>query len=177
MSSEQKKTYHILFVCTGNSCRSPMAEGLLKHKLPEKFDGKVVVRSAGTLGLEGNSATPFAITAAKERGVDISHHRSQGVEERLVKEADIIFAMAEDHKEYLERQFPRVRENVFQLKKCGRDSKKLKSVSIKDPMGGSMAVYRRCCREIDKELDRILPLLIRLIEDKLDDDERQGDSS
>jgi len=161
-------TFIILFVCSGNSCRSPMAEGLMRIKVPEKYRDQVVVQSAGTLGIDGNAATHFAIQVARELGADISRHRSQGVSEELLSNADIIFAMAREHKYYLENEFPAIRENIFLLKTFGRPSDETPLDSIDDPIGGSLSVYRQCAEIIDAELNRVLPRLTKLIEQKLE---------
>lgn len=161
------REFNILFICTGNSCRSPIAEGLLKAKLPLELKEKVIVHSAGTLGMEGNSATEFAIAVANEKGADISQHRSHGLHETLLKNSDIIFAMAPEHKEFVERKYPETRENVFLLKSFGRNPDDKYYNSIEDPIGGSLKVYQECCDIIDSELDRIMPRLKSLIEEKL----------
>lgn len=167
MKDENDHTYTVLFICSGNSCRSPMAEGLLKKKLYLKYKRKVKIQSAGTLGINGNPATLHAITAAKEKGVDISNHVSKGVNEKLVSGSDIIFTMEGHHKEYLDRYFPKYKENVFLLKSFNMKGKKPKSLSIKDPIGEGLTTYRRVINQIDRELERILPQLQILIDDKL----------
>jgi protein-tyrosine phosphatase len=164
MTSE---TFNILFVCSGNSCRSPIAEGLMKTKLTNEFRERVTVDSAGTLGLDGNPATDFAIHVASELGADISQHRSRGISEELVKDADIIFAMTPEHQAYLEKAFPEVRDNVFLLKTFDRQPGEEFDEFIDDPIGGTLAVYRECARIINEELERILPRLARLIEEKM----------
>lgn len=161
------KTFTILFVCSGNSCRSPIAEGLLKSKIRAKYKNSVIVRSAGTLGISGNPATDFAITTASELGANISLHRSQGITENLVKEADVIFAMAPEHKDFLQRHHPDIRENVFLLRSFGRDSEEKVNETIEDPIGGTLTHYRECGELINSELMRILPRLNQLIEEKL----------
>ena len=147
MTNQQTESYHILFVCTGNSCRSPMAEGLLKSLLPENLRDHVVVRSAGTLGLSGNRATPFAIVAAQKKGSNISSHRSRAITEKLIKEADIIFALDEGHKQFLITQFPSVKENVFLLKEevriAAHDGRLSRAVMDDDGAGVDQVVERR----------------------------------
>jgi protein-tyrosine-phosphatase len=161
-------TFKILFVCSGNSCRSPIAEGLMKIKLPLPYKEQVEVGSAGTLGLYGKPATGLAIQVASEFGADISRHRSQGMSAELVRAADIIFAMSPEHKHHVEWEFPEVRDNVFLLKSFDRRPEETEVDGIDDPIGGSFLVYRQCAEIIESELNRILPRLTQLISEKLD---------
>ena len=166
MKHKKGSQYTVLFVCSGNSCRSPMAEGLLKKKLYPIYKEKINIESAGTLGINGNPATLHAITAAKEKGVDISNHTSKGINESIVSKADIIFAMEDHHKEFLERYFPKYKKNVFLLKAFNLRGRKPKNLAIKDPIGEGLKTYRRVINEIDQELERILPRLKSLIDNK-----------
>ena len=160
-------TFTILFVCSGNSCRSPIAEGLMRAKLLPDLRELVQVKSAGTLGLFGNPATNFAIEVAGNYGADIFGHRSQGLTDELVKEADIMFAMAPEHKTFLQGHYPEFRENVFLLKSFGRQPGEIDSERIEDPIGRNLAVYKKCAEILNDELNRILPRLTKLIEEKV----------
>ena len=167
MKKEKANHYSVLFVCSGNSCRSPMAEGLLKKKLYPKYGDRLQISSAGTLGINGNPATLHAITAAREKGVDIANHVSKGINKKNISNADIIFVMADHHKEFLERYFPEYRENVFLLKGFNLRGRKPKNLSIMDPIGEGLTTYRRVISQIDEELERILSRLEKLIDNKL----------
>jgi len=160
-------TFNILFVCSGNSCRTPMAEGLMKSKISVRFKSAVQVRSAGTLGINGSPATDFAIMTAGKLGANISQHRSQGITEKLVKESDLIFAMASEHIDFLHKHYPEIRENVFLLRSFGRDPEAKMVEDIADPIGGPLEHYRQCGELINSELQRILPRLNQLIKEKL----------
>ncbi|MFQ5650764.1 MAG: hypothetical protein ACE5IY_12545 [bacterium] len=161
------QTFNILFICSGNSCRSPMAEGLMKSKIPAELKDKVTVTSAGTLGIDGAPATRYAIEVAAELGADISEHRSQGMSEELARASDVIFALSVEHKDHLQKTYPEVSDNVFLLRAFRRAPEEKHPDSIDDPIGRSLAVYRECCYLINAELDRILPRLQPLIENKL----------
>jgi protein-tyrosine phosphatase len=111
----------ILVVCTGNICRSPIAEGLLKAELVARFgDGAPHVSSAGTSGWEGSPATPEGVEAAGELGVDIAGHRARRVRGELLREADLIVCMAGEHRDRLTVQLPEVSGRTFTLKELVR---------------------------------------------------------
>lgn len=89
----------ILVVCTGNVCRSPMAEGLLRAALRRRFgDAAPLVSSAGTHGWEGSAAMPGSVEAARELGVDITAHRGRLLTPAMAREAGLLLCMAGDHR-------------------------------------------------------------------------------
>lgn len=108
----------ILVVCTGNVCRSPIAEGLLRAALRARLgDEAPSVASAGTMGWEGSGADPSSVQAASERGVDISGHRAREIRSDELLDADLVLAMALEHADALRVQAPRT---TFTLKELVR---------------------------------------------------------
>jgi len=108
----------VLVVCTGNVCRSPIAEGLLRAALEARLGERApAVASAGTMGWEGSQADPASVEAAAERGVDISGHRAREVVPQEVLAADLVLAMAREHAEALADLAPR---RTFTLKELVR---------------------------------------------------------
>jgi protein-tyrosine phosphatase len=106
----------ILVVCTGNVCRSPMAEGFLRAALVERLgDEAPEVGSAGTAGWEGSGATEEAIGAARERGVDIGRHRARILSGSLLDDADLVVCMAAEHRDDVGRLAPGVRDRAFTI--------------------------------------------------------------
>lgn len=148
----------IIFVCFGNLCRSPMAEGFLKDRLKrEGRDTDYRVRSAGTWASEGQPAAAYALQAMLERGIDISGHRSHGLTQSDVEEADLILVMSAGYKEAIELEFPESRGKTHLLSEMvGR------SYDIADPYGGPLVGYRRCAEELERLIEKGCSRILKL---------------
>jgi protein-tyrosine phosphatase len=109
----------ILVVCTGNICRSPIAEGFLRELFAARNAG-IGVGSAGTVGWDGSEATPESVAAAEEWGADVSTHRARRLVAEMVREADLVVAMAAEHGERVVSLVPEARERTFTLKELVR---------------------------------------------------------
>ncbi len=111
----------VLIVCTGNVCRSPIAEGLLRAAFVERLGAEVPeVVSAGTMGWEGSGADPSSIEAAAERGVDISAHVACALKAFEIRETDLVIGMASEHKDAVARMEPEAVPRTFTLKELVR---------------------------------------------------------
>lgn len=111
----------ILVICTGNVCRSPMAEGFLRATLRRRFgDLAPAVTSAGTSGWEGSGAMPESVDAAEERGVDISGHVARRLTRGDVFDSDVVIAMAAEHRDAVSRAMPEAAGRTFTLKELVR---------------------------------------------------------
>ena len=135
------KTYHVLMVCTGNICRSPMAEGMLKYGLPKTLAHRISVASAGTHALHGNRAQPFAVQTMQQRGVDITKHRARLLGPTLIRAADLIVVMEPLHARLIRRAVMNIGSKV-QLLTFYNPETDLREVP--DPMGAPLATYEAC---------------------------------
>jgi protein-tyrosine phosphatase len=125
----------MLVVCTGNVCRSPIAEGVLRSLFEGRLGGRApAVESAGTAGWEGSRADPGSVRAAADLGVDISGHLGRRLTERLLEESALVIAMAAEHRDLVRRRVPDVRDRTFTLKELVRLLEALPSPSSdRDP--------------------------------------------
>jgi protein-tyrosine phosphatase len=131
----------ILVVCTGNICRSPIAEGLLRKALTSRFGaGAPSVSSAGIWGVIGSSATPEAVTAAEERGVDIRNHVARRVSGMPPIDDDLVLGMAREHRDALVDLDEWLRDRTFTLKEFVRLVESLPPAVDGDP---SVSLHER----------------------------------
>lgn len=146
----------ILFVCTGNTCRSSMAEALARHWAQKKgLADTFRFKSAGTWALEGVGASPQAIEALAEAGIDLRGHQSRPVTGELLEEAHLILTMTRRHKEELASFYPEVRDKLYTLYEyAGSEADRHREVA--DPIGGSLEVYKECAAELEALIEKAL---------------------
>lgn len=156
--------FTIMFVCTGNTCRSPMAEGALRHLLAKEGVDDVNVVSSGTGAANGFPATLYAIEAAKTWEIDISHHQSQPLTKELIEKADMIFAMTPGHLRDIRSIHKEAYEKSFLFKNYPDNNDSGEGVA--DPIGMSLEEYNKTFLEIGEYLGKHLPQIIKQIEEK-----------
>ncbi len=142
---------NILFICTGNTCRSPMAEGILKD-LAEKRGLDIEVKSAGLVGIDDGDISRDAISVLKDIDIDISNIKSKAISEDLVRKADLILTMSQRHKGNLLLKFPFIKDKIFLLNEYAFNMNK----DIVDPFGMGRKYYEETRNEIYMAIEKIL---------------------
>jgi protein-tyrosine-phosphatase len=151
----------VLFVCTGNSCRSVMAEGLMKKYLKELGKDDIKVVSAGTSALGGLPPTDEAVKVMQEEGVDVTAHRSTKLDENIVRDADLILVMEGMHKDFIDSNFPEGSYKSYLLKEYGSEGESHypESKNIPDPIAKPIEFYRLSLEVIKEQVERVAKLL------------------
>ena len=134
----------VLFICIGNICRSPMAEGLFKQALPDR-----AVFSAGLSAMVGEPADLLSIQLMQEHGIDIRDHRARSLAGWMISETDLIVTMDQDQKRFIEQRYPASRGKVMRIGQAG-------SYDVPDPYRRGLSAFLHSYNLIAEGIDQLV---------------------
>jgi protein-tyrosine-phosphatase len=146
----------LLFVCTGNTCRSALADAIARKVAVERGLTDVEVLSAGTSAWDGAPASDGALLVGMERGLDLSQHRAQTLTRQLVRDADLVLAMGPHHLERIEALGGAGKSYLL----TDFASRGATVRPVNDPIGGELDVYRTTADELDSEVRRVFDRIL-----------------
>jgi len=164
MTEQIDKVFRVMFVCTGNICRSPMAEEILRIMFDNAGADNVLVGSSGVGAVVGHPASEYAQEAVKTCGGTLASHRGRQLTEEIIEEYDVILALSPGHYHAILRMAPKAEEKTYLLKAFPQHGDT--GEGIFDPIGSSQSVYNEVYLEIYSELQRIFPELLKMLQEK-----------
>lgn len=158
---------NILFVCTGNTCRSSMAEGIFKYLINENNIENINVSSAGISAFEGEGANEKAIYTLNKKGIDILNHKARQLTKEIIESSDLILTMTSSHKSMILNAVPNLIDKVYTLKEFAyiiNNEAHGKDLNIQDPFGLDYNFYEKTAEEIEEQLKKIIKNINKLTE-------------
>jgi protein-tyrosine-phosphatase len=140
----------VLFVCSGNICRSPFAEELLRRTLAKNGTTGFLVSSAGTLGIQGRPASRHSVKVGREYGLDLTAHRSRGLSAGLLRKSDLVVVMERAHRHLIEQDWPEEASKVRLLRHFEEVAGDGPSRDVFDPIGRPLDDYRACASLVSR---------------------------
>ena len=156
-----KEKLNIMFICTGNICRSAMAEWIMKKKVEQDKDlkDKIKVYSCGIYAEDGDIPTYYGIEVMKENEIDISKHKATNIRNSKIEEMDLILCATKSHKFSVINLYPNLSDKIYSIKEyIGYGPNEL---DIRDPWGYDLETYRFCASELEKCIDLLIEKIKR----------------
>ena len=141
----------VLFVCSGNTCRSPLAEAIARKLAADAGRSDIEVSSAGTHAWVGSPASDGAVLVGMERGLDLTTHRSRLLTREILDQSDLVLAMSPSHLARVRELAPKANARLVGGFSTGRENH-----AIQDPFGGDLEAYRETTDDLEKELAGLL---------------------
>lgn len=142
----RNEKFVVTFVCTGNTCRSPMAEGMFKAALPENLKDKILATSRGLAANPNDNVSQNSVTAMCDYGIDISSHKATPFNKKDLLDTDLFVCMTNEHASFLWH--------------LGVPFERIIILNVSDPFGGSVEDYRKCAEEIKSKLGDVYELVV-----------------
>ena len=155
--SKLNPLYRVLLVCTGNTCRSPLAAAAMRRAIEQDGD-RIEIRSAGAMAASGAPASHLAAEMGVAGGLSLDDHRSAGLDNQVIERADLVLVMGDHDLEVVKKRVPSVAERAWLITDFGRE--RPTGEGIPDPFGGSREAYEECLHRIEEQVARIAPIVI-----------------
>ena len=148
----------IMFVCTGNICRSPMAHHYMQKRVKDlNIEDNFLISSCGVYACTGEKATQNAIFVMKEYDVDMENHRATNIADTNIEDYDYIITLTTRHKEQIRYFYPKLGNNIYTLREFVDNNEMYKDID--DPWGLNITVYKNCALEIVEKVDKLIEKL------------------
>ena len=146
----------IMFICTGNICRSAMAEAMLKKMLKENKKENIEVYSCGLSADDGDVPTQNAIEVMQEYKIDLKNHIATNIKYSNIENMDLILCATLSHKMFVIRLYPELKDKIFTIKEYVGIKDEIYGIDIKDPWGYNLETYKECAKEIETCLKKLI---------------------
>lgn len=145
----------IMFVCTGNICRSPMAHYYMQKKVKDlKIENNFLISSCGVFANTGEKSTQNAIEAMKDYDVDLTNHRATNISDTNIEDYDYIITLTASQKQQIKYYYPKLTDKTYTLREFVNKDEIY--IDIDDPWGLNLSVYKSCAIEIVEKVDKLI---------------------